>query len=151
MAKFNFSLAPILRVKEKVEDLKKNEMAKAILALEAEKQRLVMLEETRANCIESFRESLNSGVKPEDVKHHNQYLDKLKIWIKAQHVAIQIAEAFVEQKRLELVEAMKERKALDKLKENDYNEFLIEEKKEEQKSIDEIVSYKGSLTLKAQN
>jgi len=142
MAKFVFSLAAILSIKEKMEELKKNELAKAIMALEAEKARLVQLENTRADCIESFRASIDTGVKPLDLKQHNHYLDKLKLWIKAQKVAISIAEAFVEEKRQELVEAMRERKALDKLKENDYNEYLIEEKKAEQKSIDEIVSYK---------
>ena len=142
MAKFKFSLASILNIKEKMEDLKKNEFGKALMALEAEKVRLEALIQERINCIESFRESLAQGVNPLDIKQHNNYLDNLKKRIIAQRMAVNIAEAFAEEKRKELVEAMRERKALDKLKENDYEQYLIEEKQEEQKSIDEIVSYK---------
>ena len=142
MAKFKFSLASILNIKEKMEDLKKNEFGKALMALEAEKARLQALIDARIYCIESFRTSLARGVNPLDIKQHNQYLDNLKKRILAQQLAVNIAEKYAEEKRKELVEAMRERKALDKLKENAFEEFLIEEKQEEQKSIDEIVSYK---------
>ena len=145
MAKFSFKLASILSIKEKMEDLKKNEMAKAIQALEREKQRLRELVQTRLDCIDSFRESINSGVKPEDIKSHNQYLERLKMMIKAQEMVVEIATAFVEQKRLELVEAMREKKAMEKLKENAFEQHMIEEKQDEQKSIDEIVSYKTAV------
>ncbi|MCL2170430.1 MAG: flagellar export protein FliJ [Defluviitaleaceae bacterium] len=145
MAKFSFKLASILSIKEKMEDLKKNEMAKAIQALEREKQRLRELVQTRLDCIDSFRNSINTGVKPEDIKSHNQYLEKLKMMIKAQEMVVEMATAFVEQKRLELVEAMREKKAMEKLKENAYEQHVIEEKQEEQKSIDEIVSYKTAV------
>ena len=145
MAKFNFGLSSILSIKEKIEDLKKNEMAKAIMELEAEKERLRYLEQIRHDTIASFRESLNMGVKPEDIKQHNYYLDKLKLMIKAQKLAIVRAEEKVEQCRLALVEAMRERKSLDKLRENEYEEYLVEEKKEEQKAIDEVVSYKTAV------
>jgi flagellar FliJ protein len=142
MAKFVFNLASILSIKEKMEDLKKNEMARAIMELEAEKAKLLMLEQTRALCIQSFRDSINTGVKPDDIRRHNVYLDKLKVLIAEQKEAIIRAEAKVEEKRLELVEAMRERKSLDRLKENEYEEYLVEDKKIEQKSIDEVVSYK---------
>ena len=142
MAKFNFRLAPILRIKEKVEDLKKNEFGKAIVELEGERTRLAALEGDRTACIQSFRASLNKGVAPDEIRQHNIYLDKLKVLIKQQHIVIARAEEKVEQKRKELVEAMRDRKALDVLKENERLEFLEEEKRSEQKSVDEIVSYK---------
>jgi len=142
MAKFNFKLASILNIREKMEDLKKNEFGKAVMALEAEKARLVVLQDTKALCIQSFRDSLATGVKPDDLQQHNVYIDRLKVLIKQQKMAIIRAEEFVEQKRLELVEAMRERKTMDTLKDHAYEEYLIEEKQTEQKVIDEIVSYK---------
>ena len=142
MAKFSFKLASILNIKEKMEDLKKNEFGKAVMALEAEKARLVVLQDTKILCIQSFRDSLKTGVKPDDLQQHNVYIDRLKELIKQQKIVILRAEEFVEQKRLELVEAMRERKTMDTLKDNAYEEFLAEEKQAEQKIIDEIVSYK---------
>ena len=144
MVKFNFRLASVLGVREKVEDLKKSEFGKAVMVLEREKARLAELENMRQMCIESFREGLHKGVTPHDIQQHNQYLDLVKRLIQQQKVVIHLAELKVEEKRLELVEAMKDRKALEVLKENDYEEFLNEEKQAEQKVIDEIVSYRGS-------
>jgi len=144
MAKFNFKLASILNIKEKMEDLKKNEFGKAVRELEEERAKLARLEQMKVDCIQSFRDNLSSGVKSDDIKQHNIYLDRLKILIRMQHEAIRKAEMKVEEKRLELVEAMRERKALDILKENAYDEFLTEEKQEEQKIVDEIVSYRSA-------
>ena len=48
----------------------------------------------------------------------------------------------VEQKRLVLLNAMKERKVLEALKEKEMENYFREELKKEQKIIDEIVSYK---------
>ncbi|MCL2854282.1 MAG: flagellar export protein FliJ [Defluviitaleaceae bacterium] len=144
MAKFVFRLASVLSVREKVEELKKNEFGKAVMELEQERAKLIHLERVRMECIESFRNGLHKGVKPDEIRQHNLFLDRMKILIREQKAAIQLAEQRVEEKRIELVEAMKNRKALDVLKENDYEEFLNEEKQAEQKVIDEIVSYRGS-------
>lgn len=144
MAKFNFRLASVLSVREKIEDLKKNEFGKAIMILEQEKARLAQFEQTRLDCIESFRAGLHEGTSPHHIKQHNSFLDRMKKLIQQQFVVIHLAEIQVEEKRAALVEAMKDRKALDVLKENDFEEFLSEEKQAEQKVIDEIVSYRGS-------
>jgi flagellar FliJ protein len=145
VAKFNFKLEGVLRLREKLEDLKKNEFGAAMQALERERIKLALLEQDRENTIESFRQSINEGIEPEDIHCHNNYLAKLKFLIRQQHIAIKRAEAFVELKRLELVEAMKDRKSLDILKENKFEEFMVEEKQAEQKIVDEIVSYKGAV------
>jgi len=51
----------------------------------------------------------------------------------------------VDKVREELLQAMKDRKILEKLKEKRYDEYLIESKAEEQKVNDQIVSYKVSV------
>jgi flagellar FliJ protein len=145
VAKFNFKLESVLRLREKLEDLKKNEFGAAVRALEEERMKLAALEQDREDTINSFRQSINEGIAPDDINHHNNYLARLKFMIKWQHIMIERAEDFVEEKRLELVEAMRDRKSLDILKENKFEEFVAEEKHAEQKIVDEIVSYKGSM------
>jgi len=140
--KFNFNLAPILSIKEKMEDLRKNEFGKAVRELEDERQRLVVLEQNRTDCIQSFCDGLRKGVRPEYIGRHNYFLERLKMLIKQQKAVIKQAEAKVEEKREELVEAMRDRKTLDTLKENAFVEYITEEKRAEQKVVDEIVSYK---------
>ena len=148
MAKFNFRLQSVLTVKEKIEDLKKNEFGKAVMELEIERQKKAELERKRVDCINGFRESIMQGVNPLEIQRYNLFIDKLKHLIKLQEQAIIKAQAWVEKKRAELVEAMRDRKTLDALKENDFEEFLVEEKKAEQKVVDEIVSYRTACLQK---
>ena len=62
--------------------------------------------------------------------------------IEEQMQNINKAKEIVEEKRLALLEAMKERKVLETLKEKEKENYFKEELKNEQKIIDEIVSYK---------
>ena len=142
LAKFNFRLQSYLSLKSKIEDQKRNEFGKAVAALELEKQRLIQLERERDLCIEEFRVKVEKYVDMRNLNQFNLFLERQKDLIKKQHAAIARAEAYVRQKRMELVEAMKDRKILDKLRENEFEEYLDEEKKNEQKVLDDLVSYK---------
>ena len=82
---------------------------------------------------------------PADIRRYNSRIETLKLWIKEQAERVKAAERIVEEKRLELVEAMKEKKALETVKENNYEEFLKEEQKAEQAVVDGIVSYKYAV------
>jgi len=144
MAKFVFRFAGNLRVKLRMEELKKLEYGKALAALEAERQKKAAMLLERENTINSFRDSINKEITPYDLQMHNNYLSLLKNMIIKQDGAIKKAEETAEIKRLELVEAMKERKIMEKLKEKDFEEFKIAEQLKEQKIQDEIVSYRYS-------
>jgi len=144
LAKFKFRLQSVLSIKEKVEDLKKNEFGKAMMALAQAQQQLAQMEATRQAAIDDFRRDIGSGVDPAAFQRYNLFINKMKLLIKQQEQVVAQAEAFVEIKRKELVEAMRDKKTLETLRENNYEEYLIEEKQQEQKVVDEIVSYKGS-------
>jgi flagellar FliJ protein len=145
MAKFVYSLKSVLNVKEKFEDQKKLEYGQAVRKLEDEREKKkILLSKKEAN-ISLFRKKLDIKISPDEIKTINHYTELLKKNIIAQEVAIEKATAFMEKKRAELSDAMKERKKYEKIKEKRYEEYLIEEKKEEQKFIDGIVSYKHSV------
>lgn len=147
MAKFKFRLQAVLDLKAKVEDLRKNEFGKAMAILEGERQKKIALEQQRTQAIDDLKANINSGIDPLAIRNFSQFIDILKHRIAAQQIVIQNAEAAVEEARGRLVEAMRDKKTLDTLKENDHIEFLEEEKKEEQKIIDEIVSYRSGMKL----
>ena len=144
MARFKFRLQSVLTIKEKVEDLKKNEFGKAVSALAEAQRVLAEMEAARGRCIDDFRREIDVGIDPAAFARYNQFLDNVKLAIKRQEFVVEQCEIFVEQKRQELVEAMRDKKTLETLRENDFEEFLIEEKKLEQKVVDEIVSFKGN-------
>jgi flagellar FliJ protein len=99
------------------------------------------MEEERARMIVTFKESLTTAINPADIRRYNNRLELLKNRIKEQQERIVEAEAAAELRRLELVEAMKERKMLEAVKEKSYETYLEEEKRAEQRVVDEIVSY----------
>ncbi len=142
MAKFKFRLQSFLDLKGKLEEQKKLSYGKAIEQLEAEKQKKVDLENEVDKTITSFKKNIDFKVEPLEFRQYNLYIDLLKKKIKAQILEIEKAEKVVEEKRQELVEAVKERKALDTLKEKDLEVYKEEEKRLEQKMVDEIVSYR---------
>ena len=141
MAKFVFRLESFFQLKRKLEEQAKLAYGQALAALEREKQKKAAMERQRAAVLRQFREQLRKQVDADAFRRNNLFLDALKYRIRAQEKVIAQAEAFAEEKRLALVEAMKERKMLEKLKERHHELYMTEESRAEQKRVDEIVSY----------
>lgn len=149
MAKFVFRLQSYLGVKEQLEEQRKNEYGNALRRLEEQKRRKQVLVGELEENIVLFKKALTTIIEPIDIRRYNNRIEALKAWISEQDERIKEAERFAEEKRLELVEAMKERKALETVKERNFEEYLKEEKKAEQAVVDGIVSYKYSEETKA--
>lgn len=140
MAKFIFKLQSVLNLRKQKEDNIKNELGIAIQRLEQEKRRLSELENTLDATVREFNEKTRKTTVHELIEY-NEYLSLLNSRIKSQKDNVNNAAQYVDKVREELVKAVKDRKMLEKLKERHYEEFLLEQKKLEQKTNDEIVSY----------
>ncbi|MCL2707491.1 MAG: flagellar export protein FliJ [Defluviitaleaceae bacterium] len=144
MARFVFRLQPLLNVKEQIEDQKEIEYGQALRRLDEERKAKERLERQRESQIVLFRESLEKGINPAEARRYNNTIERLKNRIKEQIKRIEAAEAYAEKKRVELVEAMKQRKMLDSIKDNRLETYKQGEKLAEQKQVDELVSYQYS-------
>lgn len=142
MAKFIFNMQGLLNIKEKLEEQCKTEYGKALNKLEEEKKILLSLENKRQQNVLSFKESINNSVKPNYIDSINKYISFIDKKIEQQMLNISKAKEIVEEKRLALLNAMKDKKALETLKEKAKEAYFKEELQKEQKIIDEIVSYK---------
>ncbi|MCL2840815.1 MAG: flagellar export protein FliJ [Defluviitaleaceae bacterium] len=142
MPKFQFRLQQYLGVKEQIENQKEMEYGKALQKLEEEKARLREMHEQKQNTVENLRKAVTSSIAPSEIRRYNENIERLKQQIKTQEERVTTAEVFAEEKRQELVQAMKDRKALEIVKENAREEFLLEANLAEQKQVDELVSFK---------
>lgn len=142
MAKYTYRLQSLINIREKLEEQKKNELAIENHKLLEEKQILNNFNDDVENTLKSQEEYLSNSINTFQLQQYMQYLDKLKIEIKKQTKVVNKQEKITEKVRLELMEHTKAKKSLEKLKEKDFEAYLEEEKKAEQKVIDEIVSYK---------
>jgi len=148
MARFQFRLQQYLGVKEQLEEQKELEYAHALRKVEEEKQTLMNMRREREQNIENMRRSLAQAVSPFEIRRYNNTIERLKHHITIQIERLKAAEVFAEKKRLELVQAMKDRKALEIVKENAHEEYLKETDLTERKQVDELVSFKYTARLK---
>jgi flagellar FliJ protein len=147
MARFSFRLQSYLSLKEKMEDLRKQEYARAKRDLESEIRSLEALETEKAQCMGLFRATIAPGKKALDaseLSRYNLYLERVATLIIKQTKRVSLAEAEAEKRRHALAEAMKDRKMLDTLKDNAIIEHGKETLAAEQKAADELVSFRGS-------
>ena len=141
MAKFLFKMDSLLRLRDSIEEQKKNEFGRAVAELERHREKLneLMLEKERV--VGEFHEALKNRIDSKKSDRYNKYIRLLDKRIDDQHVVVEKCEIIEEECRLELIEATKEKKKLEKLREKQFQLYLIEEKREEQKITDELVSY----------
>jgi flagellar FliJ protein len=143
MAKFDFRLQPLLNVRSQQENNLKNELGKAIQRLEAEKGKLRRLEGELGELVREFNEKAKKTT-VRSLIEYNEYLSLLHSNIKLQKENVNNAAENVDKVREALVQAVKERQILDKYREKKLEEYLQEQKRLEQRTNDEIVSYKHS-------
>lgn len=141
MKKFVYKMQSVLDIKEKLEEQEKSRYAAAAARLNEEEAKLAKLYERRDACEEKLRESVGSGLNIMTIRHNEDALETLKVFVKTQMFAVEKARQNVEAAMYRLREAMAERKMQEKLKEKAFEAYLAELNAEERKEIDELVSF----------
>lgn len=149
MARFTFRLQPVLNIKRQMEDSLKHELGKALQSLENEKKKLNELKEEKKKCMSEVSSGVTGGMTVNKLRTYNTYISFIKQKITKQTEMVKSAQKIADKHREELVQMVKERKMLEKLKEKQYEQFLKEADKNEQKIVDEIISYKESTNIKS--
>lgn len=141
MAVFKYRMQNILDIKQKLEESAKMEFSEANARVAAEEEKLSAIE-MRKLAYEKEGESLRKEqLHVQEIKSNVQAISVLGGMVKAQEREVEKAKVIQEQKRLQLQEAMQERKIQEKLRENKFEEFIREENARESKEIDELTSY----------
>jgi flagellar FliJ protein len=123
MKKFQFKFDTILRVKEKREELLKHEFMK-LNALKLEEEKILSdIKEKRAYISREKSDSSTSGVDIQSLIYFEQYLTVLLNKIDQTKKNIKEFEMKADSKREEVVEASKEKKVFEKLKERQFDQF----------------------------
>lgn len=141
MAKFKYRMQNILDVKRKLEDAAKLEFGQASAKVREEERKLENLND-RKNAYEAEGRKLRKEkLNVMDLRSNTEAISALKEMIVLQEAEVQKSKEFLEFKRVQLQNAMQERKTQDKLYENAFQEFMQEENARESKEVDELVSY----------
>ncbi len=141
MKKFKFTLATLLKIKEAQEKQRKQEFAEAERLLRAAQDELAALCAEFENKRAEYNEKLKTGVDVNDMQAYSLYFTYLRERTDLQKLKVRQAEEERLRRQKALIEAMTEVKALNKLKETQYEAYLQELKVEQEKEIGDFVSF----------
>ena len=142
MAKFIFKMESILSVKEKLEEQAKAEYSIEIMKLRQEEEKLDELEKRKNAYQTRLYEAVMDTLNISEIKILEDSVENIKYNIKLQLIVIANQQKNVDRAREKLDNAMKERKTYEKLKEKAVEEFKEQINAEEQKEINELVSFR---------
>lgn len=145
MKKFRFKYENILKMRVDKEDIKKKELADLLkdrtsieLLIFANKEKKAEFEKKVQDALENGDAKINFGDINSGKLHYKNKSDALD-------EAIRIQNDKIELKKIELSEAMTERKIMEKLKERQFESYILEINKADEKAIAEIVNYNNSM------
>ena len=142
MKKFVFSLQALFNYKETVEKMQKAELKKAqhlLKELLSEEQRLLRAYATNERSLEkALRDNINITAA---LSEHDAYFRFLRDALKELRVRIVRAEQVVGECQTRLMRTMKEIKTYNKLRDEQYQEYMKEAQTEEEKEIGDLVSF----------
>lgn len=151
MARFRYSMQSILNIKLKLETQAKQEFSAARAELDEEEKRLQALFDRKSGYEKEAGELLAGRLNIRKIEENKAAIRCMEDYIEVQRQNVKAAERRLEEARQKLAEVRMERKTHETLKEKAFAEFLMEEKKQESKEIDELTSYTYGQRLDVEN
>ena len=141
MARFRYRMQGILDIKIKLETQARQEFAQAKLILDKEEERLILLQELLHRYEEEAAGLLHGKLDVQEILTNKEAIMHTQVSIEEQTERVEEARDKMEEARERLRDVMQERKVHETLKDKAFEEFLMEEKQQESKEIDELTSY----------
>ncbi len=149
MAKFIYRMQNILQIKYKLESQAKQQYSAARAALNEEEEKLQKLFLRKAGYEEESRRLSASRLDIPKLNENYAALVTIQDYIVWQTAEVEKAQARLEEARQKLEAVMIERKAQEVLRDNAFEQFLLEEKAREGKEVDELTSYQYGQKIRA--
>lgn len=138
MQKFHFRLETLLKYRTMQKEQIEIKFAQATQVMEAERERLVEMNETMAKNMEVLRDKQQEVLPVETLKVFQNFFDKIKEEICGQSQRVQAAEQYQAQCLRELEDIVKQVDIVEKLRVKRVLQYRLEQLAEEQKTLDEI-------------
>lgn len=140
LRQFKFTLQPVLKYRLLEEHVAQRDFYEVEQRLTLAQNQLAQLEKEAEEAHRNRMEVLkNSDTGHGTSQLHEQFIQGQKIKIQRKNEIIEKTKIFLEEKRLQLVQAVQNRKVLERLKEIKYLEFKKKKNIKERKEIDDIV------------
>jgi len=137
---FRFRLASIMRLREHKEKECREEVGKCLQSLREAELKEAELKKKEQDMHEDLKRRQKGLIELPQLLLGKDYLKFIISQLQEQRKVVKTKNEELYKARLNLLEAMKEKKVLEKLKEKQYQEYLYEESKAEQAVLDEIAN-----------
>ncbi len=131
----------ILDIKLKLENQAKISYSQANAKLREEQMKLQGILVRKAGYEKKAKELVSGTINIQGIQENKRAIDAMKSAMREQLLQVQVAEKNMEAARLRLNQVMIERKTHEKLREKAFEQFRQELAYEENKAVDELVSY----------
>ena len=133
---FKFALQPVLEFRQSVEERILLEFSGRARQLELEKAKVEGLREKKAQLTLRFALMQRGNMKVDDISYLFSYIEKIKEDEKKKLKAVQIIKGDMEEKRKELLEAVKKRKVIEVLRDRQMEEYRGNFARKERERLD---------------
>lgn len=140
MKKFKFDLQPLLGHRKRKEDGLKRELADVRRQLAKETKLLNKLHTELGFYQEELKGKQKKKFNPDEITVYHKYFNRMQKVIENQNIIVEEFIKEVEKKREELMNASKEKKAIENLKDKKHSSYIKLARNEEQKIIDEVAT-----------
>ena len=140
MEMFNFSLESVLGYRKSLEDNVKRDLSALGKILMDTEEILVSLKDEYGRSIKGLELMQKGSISPKELEMYLNFQKNLKKKIESQEEQLVEVKKDWENKRDELVDASKEKKVLEVLKEKNAEEYRYDFAKSDQKEMDEVAS-----------
>lgn len=149
LKKFQFRLQVVLDIKEKLLEEKLLELSKVQRGLQEAVEKQKTLESYQLEINEALMRVFQSGNDLDlvEVQRYKDFINKLIVDISNQKVVIQNITRVLEIKRKEVNEILKEKKVLEKLKENQQKKYYMEFEQYERRELDDMSSSRYARSI----
>jgi len=142
MKRFQFRLQRVLEIKETIEEAKRRDFSSAFNQYQKKLYELNEMIQTLRKYQNELYEIERNGVDLHRFLYYFRFFTSFKSQILYQERMVKIANTEMEKRRTILIEAVKERKIIERLKEKKFQQYHYEAGKEEQFHLDDISSGK---------
>ncbi|CCK81739.1 flagellar export protein FliJ [Desulfobacula toluolica] len=147
MKRFEFKLQPLLNYRKYLEQVARQNTAKASMDVENCAKQIVYLKQTYDQKVEKIEDIVANGVNAFEFRLHNQYLNAVENSIEDEKSRKIELQKILQEKLLELKKRSVDKKAMELYREKLKHEYTQEVLTIEQKELDEISSIKTARKL----
>jgi flagellar FliJ protein len=135
---YKFNLEPVLNQRKSVEESLQKELVVLKKLLADEKKTLAVFKKAENEASKKLQQKKKKSVTVFDILLYVRFIEKLSMDIEKQEERISDVKTICDEKREDLVEAMKNRKAIEKLKEKSFKKYQQEVANKEQVFLNEV-------------